>query len=69
MTKKDFIALPDAIRSHNNYNYPSEWKQSFTTDQLNLLACFCHKQNPRFRVSQWLDYIAGKCGPSGGKVK
>jgi hypothetical protein len=32
-----------------------------------VLADFCRTQNPRFDRERWLDYIAGKCGPNGGK--
>jgi hypothetical protein len=33
------------------------------------LADFCKAQNPNFNRDRWLDYIAGKCGKNGGKVK
>lgn len=56
MTKKDFIALADTISNHNNYNGP-RWTQPFTQDQLDTLSYFCKKQNPKFDVSKWLDYI------------
>ena len=68
MTKKDFIALADAIDNHNNYNGPY-WTQPFLSDQLDTLARFCKKRNAKFKTNIWLDYIAGKCGPNGGKVK
>jgi hypothetical protein len=32
------------------------------------LADFCQEQNPNFNRKRWLSYIAGECGPSGGKV-
>jgi hypothetical protein len=57
MTKKHFIALADAIRAD----------RTFTNYQLITLAEFCRDQNPRFDRERWLDYIAGKCGPNGGK--
>ena len=31
------------------------------------LASFCQQSNPRFLRQRWLDYIAGQCGPNGGK--
>jgi hypothetical protein len=33
------------------------------------LANFCQAQNPDFNRKLWLDYIAGNCGPNGGKIK
>ena len=42
---------------------------AFNEEQIALLATFCASQNPRFNRERWLDYIAGKCGPSGGAVK
>lgn len=62
MSKKDFIALADAIRTHNEHN-----ALPFGQEQLETLATFCAQQNPNFKRDRWLDYIAGKCGPNGGK--
>jgi hypothetical protein len=58
MTKKHFIVLADYIR-----NSPVK----FTDRHLNELANFCASQNPNFDRVRWLNYIDGKCGPSGGK--
>ena len=70
MTKKDFIALADAIRDSNrtaeNCGIP---EYRFTQLQLNILAAFCEQQNRLFNRSRWLSYIAGECGKNGGKVK
>lgn len=33
------------------------------------LADFCKSQNYRFDRGRWLAYIAGECGPNGGKIK
>lgn len=38
-------------------------------NMLAALANFCASQSPRFNRQLWLDYIEGKCGPSGGKRK
>ena len=67
MNKKQFIALADAIRAHNESNPFAVME--FTHDQINSLADFCQSQNPAFNRDRWLDYIAGKCGPSGGSIK
>jgi len=66
MSKKHFIALADHIRLHNRF---CQEKDTFTVEQLAELATFCYQQNPRFNRERWMDYIAGKCGPNGGKVK
>ena len=63
MTKKHFIALADHLRSN------SEGHEPFTEKQLMHIAAFCRSQNPNFKQERWLDYINGKCGPSGGKIK
>lgn len=58
MTKKNFIALADMIRSN------IKW---FTPIEIQLLASFCEEQNPRFNRERWLGYIAGSNGKNGGK--
>jgi hypothetical protein len=62
MSKKDFIALANAIREHNKTG------DAFTPSQLATLAVFCRQQNPDFKRERWLDYIAGLCGPNGGSL-
>lgn len=64
MSKKDFIALADAIRRHNKANPFDRFE--FTKDQIDTLADFCQSQNPNFNRERWLGYIAGTNGPSGG---
>jgi hypothetical protein len=61
MTKRDFIAMADAIRGHTEGG-------PFTYGQLHTLADFCQSQNPNFKRQRWLDYIAGQCGKNGGKL-
>ncbi len=63
MTKKHFIALADMVKHYSQYT------TGFTSFQKELLADFCLEQNPRFDRNRWLNYIAGTCGPNGGKVK
>ena len=65
MNKKDFIALADAIRNHNQ-SAPILETRKFDADQLETIAEFCRSQNPRFMRGRWLEYIAGNCGPNGG---
>jgi len=60
MPKTELIALADAI-----INSPVPFKAA----QIKVLADFCQDQNPKFKRERWLDYIAGKCGENGGKIK
>ncbi len=70
MSKQDFVALADSIRHHNDYaTVPGNKMVAFTADQIATLASFCQGQNSRFMEWRWLDYIAGRCGKNGGKVK
>jgi hypothetical protein len=64
MTKKHFIAIAKYIRIHN-----AGITEPFTTEQLRTLAFAFKSQNANFNTERWLAYIAGECGPSGGKVK
>lgn len=66
MGKKDFIALADAIRNHN---LKGDHVNPFQADQIDTLADFCRRQNYNFKGERWVNYIAGKCGPNGGKAK
>lgn len=69
MSKKDFIALADAIKAYQNLTSEGlPLMQIFTDNQIKMLADFCQSQNPRFNRYRWLAYIAGECGPNGGKV-
>ena len=66
MTKKHFIALADAIKQTDREKFGNEGAYQAMLD---MLATFCMWQNPRFDRARWLAYIAGTCGPNGGKVK
>ena len=61
MSKKHFIRLAEYLRDTSGYC------QAFTPEQIAHLGNFCHEQNRNFKTERWLDYIAGKCGPNGGK--
>jgi hypothetical protein len=73
MSKKDFIALADTIRKHNERNERvfghNSGRMNFSPEEIETQADFCQSQNPNFKRERWLEYIAGKCGPSGGAVK
>lgn len=77
MSKKDFIALANALRTRG-----TELQNRYAKSPLYLtvvlreheetvqkLADFCAQANPRFNRTLWISFINGECGPSGGKVK
>ena len=64
MSKKDFIALADAVRIH--LKYPAS---PFGDGWIDMLADFCKSRNSRFLRDRWVGYIRGENGPNGGKVK
>jgi len=66
MTKKNFIALANAIRNHNKFAGIAQ--HAFSKSQIDTLANFCQSTNPNFNYTRWVDYVEGKCGPSGGKI-
>lgn len=66
MSKKDFIALADVIKEHNERDPFRNF--AFSGDQIQVLADFCQSQNPNFDRDRWLGYIAGENGPNGGKI-
>lgn len=66
MSKKHFIALANMIRESTGTTGESA---VFNKRQILILADFCSEQNPRFNRERWLAYIAGECGPNGGRVK
>ena len=63
MTKKEFIKLADYLKDTQGYCEP------FTERQIEHLANFCHSTNYRFKRERWTEYIAGECGPNGGRTK
>lgn len=56
MTKKDVVALAEALRSHNR---AADGRTEFTPDHLGVLADFCAGQYPNFNQGRWIDYITG----------
>jgi hypothetical protein len=63
MTKKHFIALADHIKGANQECDPPV----FDGNAIHCLARFLAQQNSKFKRERWLSYVAGECGPSGGK--
>ncbi len=68
MSKRNFIDLADRLKVlERRLKYLNEDVMVMDLYR-DMLADFCQAQNPRFDRQRWLDYIAGQCGPSGGKV-
>lgn len=65
MSKRNFIALAETIRAHNR---KGDDVNPFRDDHIDVLADFCQGQNPAFQRRRWVDYIQGRCGPSGGTM-
>lgn len=58
MNKKHFISLASHLRGRRDlYSDPA----------LEYLAEWLQTQNPAFKRQRWLDFIAGRCGPNGGR--
>ena len=56
MRKKDLIALADSLHG-----------VKVSEDVLAALCRFMREQNPAFDEYRWREYLAGRCGPNGGK--
>jgi len=71
MSKKDFIALADTLRTLQPSPFSGDSVgNAYQFDcYVNALADFCAAQNPRFNRARWLGYINGTCGPNGGTPK
>lgn len=72
MSKKHFIELADCLKDINRVmqNHPGEMISPGVAAEfvVTKMCAFCKAQNPRFNESRFRDYIAGECGPNGGKV-
>lgn len=66
MNKKHFIALANAIRDMHTHD---DGESLELAEVIRVIGDCCQSQNPRFNRQRWEDYIAGKCGSNGGKVK
>jgi hypothetical protein len=78
MSKKHFIELADVMvkTKPQTKGFISEGMKAAQADRYaqwehmrDALADFCQLQNSAFNRDRWLSYIAGECGPNGGKVK
>ena len=66
MSKKHFIKLADTLASITRHD---DGQTVEFAAVINALADFCEGQNPHSMRGRWLQYIAGECGPNGGKVR
>jgi len=60
MSKKNFIALADALRPV---------KDQITPEVMRAIIEFCRSQNYNFKAGLFEEYLNGRCGPCGGKIK
>lgn len=72
MTKKDYIAIADALRDillHGPIAVHETGKPTRTIqgDITNALCSVFRADNPAFKENRWRDYLAGKCGKNGGR--
>lgn len=65
ITKKDIIAIADAIKEHNKDIDVSDW--NFNNFHLLTIANVLGRINPSFNRRRFLDYIHGRCGPNGDR--
>ena len=70
MTKRDFIALADALIRYRDddsgaFGYNS---RSAVEEVSKVLADFCQSRSERFNGPRWFGYIRGENGPNGGRV-
>ena len=65
MTKKHFIALADSIKDGLQNEHDSYMSDKAFDD----IVAFCHSMNSRFNEHRFREYVSGRCGQNGGKVK
>ncbi len=73
LTKKDLIALADVVRNLRtvpvSLNDKAQPEMAVRLDDLmDALVYYCANSNPRFKADRWREYVAGKCGPNGGRL-
>lgn len=69
MSKKDFIALADALRAEKpGKNWDANKMVQWELD-VQAVAKVCKASNSAFKEERWLGYIKGDNGPNGGAIK
>lgn len=69
IAKNKIIEIADLIKDLSSYQ---NMDGNHVVDVEDIVQAFCkmlHKENPHFMEQRFRDYIAGKCGPNGYKVK
>jgi len=69
IAKNKIIEIANLIKDLPSYQ---NMDGNHVVDVEDIVQAFCgmlRKENPRFMEQRFRDYIAGKCGPNGGKVK
>ena len=73
MSKKDFIALADALRPVLEgpvmVHETGKPVKTIQGELVNALCAFMRGQNAQFKEGRWRAYLAGECGPSGGDLR
>jgi hypothetical protein len=81
MTKKHFIDLANRMRElEDQYALYAEDIANEEGGECNIrylplvevrrmLTAFCKAHNPAFKRTLWLEYLSGRCGPSGGRIR
>lgn len=71
MTKKDFIALADALRPVLHVEHVSvDGVRTYGPARIiDALADFCAGQNPQFKRDRWLAYVRGESIPHNGGAR
>lgn len=69
MSKKDFIALADALRAEKpGTNWDPNKMVQWELDA-KAIADVRQASNPAFNRERWMNYVNGECGPNGGAIK
>jgi hypothetical protein len=72
MTKKDFILIADALREASQQANIRAGQTGVDMSAgvgfaVHFLADALSLSHERFKKERWLEYVAGICGPNGGK--
>ncbi len=67
MSKKDFVALADELKSVGVSTYGKMTPKERV--MFDAVVRFCGHANPAFKSERFRAYVAGECGPSGGELK
>lgn len=70
MTKKNFVSLGSAIKAHNKRASTAYGRiVPFLDCHIKTLVEWQREQSVKFKESRWTDFVGGRCGPNGGRIK